>query len=171
MQLEVLLLSRFVCISPALYTTPCEHWVVEDDMQTSNTMSTGFSAIMQSIDLGVAWKGQVNLRLLLAEDSIPAEVFSLAPSLFLFVLTCLHGWTEPWLFLVFGCHYNQGKWGLQFRIKAHSGLMAITLEISSRSSIGSTDSSHPHDKMKFLVSFYLFYHEHLSSLHFQFCYL
>ncbi|XP_024874379.1 endocuticle structural glycoprotein SgAbd-8-like isoform X1 [Temnothorax curvispinosus] len=29
--------------------------------------------------------------------------------------------------------------------------MAITLEISSRSSIGSTDSSYPHFKMKFLI--------------------
>lgn len=103
--------------------------VLEDDMRTSNTMSTGFSTIMQSIDLGVACKGQVDLKLLLAEDSIPA-VFSLASSLFLFVLSC-RGWTEPRLFLVFGYHYDQGKWGLRFRIKAHSGLMEITLEISS----------------------------------------
>lgn len=129
--------------------------VLEDDMRTSNTMSTGFSTIMQSIDLDVACKGQVDLKLFLAEDSIPA-VFSLASSLFLFVLSC-RGWTEPRLFLVFGYHYDQGKWGLRFRIKAHSGLMAITLEISSRSSIGSTDSSHPHDKMKFLVSSAFFF--------------
>lgn len=99
--------------------------------------------IMQSIDLGVAWKGQVDSRLLLAEDSISAGVFFLTSFLFLFVLSCHRGWTEPWFFLVFGYHCDQGKWGQRFRIKAHSGLMAITLEISSRSSIGSTDSSHP----------------------------
>ncbi|EZA58815.1 hypothetical protein DMN91_009093 [Ooceraea biroi] len=55
------------------------------------------------------------------------------------------------LFLVFEYHYDQGKWGLRFRIKAHSGLIAIIFEISSHSSIGSADSNHSHNKMKFLI--------------------
>lgn len=75
-------------------------------------MSTGFSTIMQPIDLGIAWKGQVDLNLLLAEDSILTGVFSLIPSLFFFVFSCRHGYIESWLFLVFGfLHYDQGKWG------------------------------------------------------------
>jgi len=147
-------LSKFVCISSTLCATLCS---VLEDVRTSNTMSTGFSIIMQRIDLGVAWKGQVDLRLLLAEDSISQPMSSLShlPSFSLSFLTS--SWTEHWFFFVFGYHYNQGKWGLRFRIKAHSDLMALTLEISSRFFIGLTDSSHSHDKMKFLVSSTFFF--------------
>ncbi|XP_029667411.1 endocuticle structural glycoprotein SgAbd-8-like [Formica exsecta] len=53
----------------------------------------------------------------------------------------------PKLFLVFEYHYDQGKWGLRFCIKAHSGLMAITLDISSRR----ISRFETFDKMKFLV--------------------
>jgi len=56
-------------------------------------MSTGFSTILQPIDLDIAWKGQVDL--LLAEDSILAGVFSLISSLFFFILSCRHGYIEP----------------------------------------------------------------------------
>jgi len=118
-------------------------------------MSTGFSTILQPIDLDIAWKGQVDL--LLAEDSILAGVFSLISSLFFFILSCRHGYIEPWLFLVSGFLHYKESGDLRFRIKTHSDLIAITLEISSRSSIGSTNSSNPHDKMKFLVSSAFFF--------------
>lgn len=102
----------------AVCTTKRERWFLKDDVWTSNTMSTGFSAIMQSIDLSVAWKGQIDSRLLLAEDSIPVWVFSLIPPLFLFVLSDRRGWTEPSLFLVFWLPLWPGKVG-STRIKAH----------------------------------------------------
>lgn len=81
-------LLRFVCISPALCTMPYERSALED-VRPSDTMSTGFSTIMQPIDLDVSWKGQVDLKLLLAEDSISIGVFSLSlpPSFFLSFLT------------------------------------------------------------------------------------
>lgn len=116
-----LLSSRFVCISPALCTRAREHRVLEGGVRTSNTMSTGFSAIMQPIDLGVSWKGQVDLKLLLAEDSILNRDFFSRSFLTSLCLFLSRGWTEFWLFLIFGYHYEQGKWGPRFRIKGAIG--------------------------------------------------
>jgi len=68
---------------------------------------------------------------LLAEDSNHAS-----PSFSFLPLNTVG--QNPSFFLVFSCIIaNQGKWGLRFRIKAHSDLMNITLS-SSRFSIGST---------------------------------
>lgn len=65
----------------------------------------------------------------LVEDSIPLLYL---PSFSVLPLGTT-GWNTGWLFLFFDHRCDQGKWGLRFRIKAHSGPIAITLEISSRS--------------------------------------